>query len=249
MSTIAIGDIHGSFAALESLLDVVLSGIQRDDTLVFLGDTIDRGPDSKKCVELIRSLVSSASFEVVTLLGNHEEWMLATLDDFTKHSWLLNIEAFDTITSYSPDAAERIRAALVAAGPAVIVDRVELPYELFFDSVPASHLEFFRNLKRCHQTEDVLCVHGGLDPNLESIEEQRPRDMTWGCEGFPERYRGTRPVVYGHKNFRDTDDAGRPVPHVLANETFGIDTLSSGVLTAMRFPDGKIIQTLSLIHI
>ena len=243
MATITIGDVHGNLAALQSLIDIVLPELCRGDTLVFLGDYIDRGPDSKNCVEEIIRLKYNAPFSVVTLPGNHEEWMQATKRDYTRHSWLLNIEAFDTIASYSVDAADQLRTAMENAGAAVITERIRLPYDLFFDLLPATHVEFFNHLKLFHRSGDVLCVHGGLDPDVESMDAQRPRDITWGCDGFPERYHGVQAVVYGHKNYHDVDESGRPIPHILSNGAFGIDTMSSGVLTAVRFPDGKIFQS------
>ncbi len=67
MATIAIGDIHGHYRALADLLERLLPQIHADDTLVFLGDYIDRGPDSKDCVEEIIRLKQDAPFSVVTL--------------------------------------------------------------------------------------------------------------------------------------------------------------------------------------
>ncbi len=120
MATFAIGDVHGNLVALQNLLELIFPELGNGDTLVFLGDYIDRGPDSRNCVEEIIRLKQDAPFSVVTLLGNHEEWMLATMHDYTKHSWLFNIEAFDTIASYSMDAANQLRTAMENAGATVI---------------------------------------------------------------------------------------------------------------------------------
>jgi serine/threonine protein phosphatase 1 len=117
MVTIAIGDIHGNHSALANLLQKLLPQIRSDDCLVFLGDYIDRGPDSKGCIEEIVRLGNEAAFPVVTLLGNREEWMLATMHDYTKHSWLLGAEAFATVESYSLPGARRLRLAVDEAGP------------------------------------------------------------------------------------------------------------------------------------
>jgi serine/threonine protein phosphatase 1 len=84
LATIAIGDIHGNREALGDLLEKLLPEIDSQDTLVFLGDYIDRGPDSRGCIEEIVRLAREAPFSVVPLLGNHEEWMLATMHDYTK---------------------------------------------------------------------------------------------------------------------------------------------------------------------
>jgi serine/threonine protein phosphatase 1 len=243
MATVAIGDIHGNIAALRDLLETVVPELTTDDTLVFLGDYVDRGADTKSCVEEILRLERECSFSVVELLGNHEEWMLATMHDYSRHSWLFNIEAFDTIASYSPEAAQRLRSEMENTGPALLTEQVRLPYNLFFDAIPQTHVEFFENLKLVYGSEDVLCVHGGLNPDVESLEAQRPRDIIWGCYGFPERYHGEQAVVYGHKNFHEVDERGWPMPHILDNATFGIDTISSGVLTAMRFPNRQISQS------
>ena len=109
MATVAIGDIHGNLLALENLLDKVLPDLDKTDTLVFLGDYIDRGPETKRCVDLITSLRLNSEFSVVTMMGNHEEWLLATMHDYTRHSWLIGAESFDTIASYSPRAATQLR--------------------------------------------------------------------------------------------------------------------------------------------
>jgi serine/threonine protein phosphatase 1 len=73
---IAIGDVHGSAKALATLLEGILP--TQEDTLVFLGDYIDRGPDSRGVVEQVVALPERCT--VVPLLGNHEEMMLAALE-------------------------------------------------------------------------------------------------------------------------------------------------------------------------
>ena len=78
MSTIAIGDIHGNLRALEDLLSRITPELNAGDTVVFLGDYIDRGPDAKGCIQTILDFRRTTNGRVVTLLGNHEEWMLRT---------------------------------------------------------------------------------------------------------------------------------------------------------------------------
>jgi serine/threonine protein phosphatase 1 len=78
MGTIAIGDIHGNLRALEDLLNGISKEVGAEDTVVFLGDYIDRGPDSKGCIERIIAFQSDMKANVVPLLGNHEEWLLQT---------------------------------------------------------------------------------------------------------------------------------------------------------------------------
>ena len=143
MSSIAIGDIHGNFLALDNLLDYLAPYIRAEDTIVFLGDYIDRGPDSKKCIDRILSLRSYYHERVVTLLGNHEQWMMRTYEDHASHSWLFGMEAFNTIRSYSPDAERRLQNEAAKEALRPITDGVPLPYKIFFEAVPREHIEFF----------------------------------------------------------------------------------------------------------
>ena len=244
MATFAIGDVHGNLVALQNLLELILPELDNGDTLVFLGDYIDRGPDSKNCVEEIIRLKQDTQLSVVTLLGNHEEWMLATMRDYARHSWLLGADAFETVRSYSPSAARLLRKEVERAGPRLITDEVELSYEAFFDAMPASHKRFFEELQLFHEADDAIFVHAGIDPNGGPPEEQDSRELTWGlCHDFPDGYKGPNKVVYGHRDNRFTDESGWPRPFVLNELTYGIDTISTGVLTAIRMPDGKVFQS------
>lgn len=85
--TLAIGDVHGCQEQLEVLLDALrLTG---EDHVVFLGDYVDRGPDSKGVIDRVLRL--SMSHRVTTIMGNHEEMMLAARADQAKRGdWMLN---------------------------------------------------------------------------------------------------------------------------------------------------------------
>ena len=242
MPTIAVGDIHGNLLALNHLLAQIVPRLRPEDTLVFLGDYIDRGPDSCGCVERIIRLKVEARFSVVTLLGNHEQWMLKSLRDPTCHSWIVGMEAFETIASYSADAAADLRAALEQAGLRLITEKITLPYHVFFDLLPLDHLRFFQQLELFHRTADVICVRAGVDLGGQLIS-QDPEIFVWGPDGFPDEYRGKDWVVYGHRNNTVEDSNGWPQPSVRVNRTYGIDTIAKGVLTAMRFPDTRIFQS------
>jgi predicted MPP superfamily phosphohydrolase len=146
VATIAIGDIHGNVAALEDLLEQVTCDLTANDAVVFLGDYIDRGPSSKACIDRILDFRSRSNVKVVTLLGNHEDRLLRTLRDPTRHSWLLGMEAFDKIASYSPAAATELRRAAEEAGAKLLTERTALPYDAFFSCVPHTHIAFFEAL-------------------------------------------------------------------------------------------------------
>jgi|SRR5438270_5256435 len=117
MSTVAVGDIHGNVLALDDLLAQIVPAMRPEDTLVFLSDYIDRGPDTRGCVDRIVRLKVEADFAVVTLLGNHEQWMLKSLVDRTSHSWVIGMEAFDTIATIPRTRRASFRA------PSSVYDR------------------------------------------------------------------------------------------------------------------------------
>jgi serine/threonine protein phosphatase 1 len=242
MGTVVVGDVHGNSAALCDLLDRLIPELTRDDVTVFLGDYIDRGPDTKACIDQILQFRNSAPGPVIALMGNHEDWLLRTYRDFTRHSWVLGMEAFETIRSYSQEAERLLRVELERAGLSLVTDRVRIPYEIFFNKMPDRHLDFLRNLKTCWRTPDAFCSHGGVDPCKASPETQDTEDLLWGTDAFPVRYQGKDLIVYGHWGNAILDQSGWPAPNV-SGRTIGIDTISHGVLTAIRLPDERIFQS------
>jgi serine/threonine protein phosphatase 1 len=241
MATIGIGDIHGQLKPLRDLLERLRPNIGAGDTVVFLGDYIDRGTDTRACIDAILEFKATVASAVVCLRGNHEDWFLHTMRDYTQHAWLLGMEADDTIRSYSPSAAKAIRAAAREARHAVYAGTCALPYDFFFDLLPAAHREFFETLGLYHETPECLCSHGGLDPAVASLDDQG-RALIWGAQGFPAEYTGERAVVYGHMNNAHVDDDDWPHPRIVRN-TYGLDTIAHGVLTAIRLPGPYVLQS------
>ena len=242
MATLAIGDIHGNINALDDLLAQIEPELTPADTVVFLGDYIDRGPSSKACIERLLEFRAGSAASVVTLLGNHEDWFLRTLRDPTRHSWLLGMEGIDTVASYSVDAAIELRRAAEEAGPALFTSRVALPYDAFFSCVPETHIAFFESLVPSHRTAEAIYVHGGVDPDIPRLEDQPVMALVWGTDGFQHLYDGHDTIVYGHWNNAVVDANGWPQPRII-NRTVGIDTSSHGVLTAFGLPGGRIVQS------
>jgi serine/threonine protein phosphatase 1 len=242
MASIAIGDIHGNVAALDDLLAQLEPTLTSQDTIVFLGDYIDRGTHSSQVVDRILHLRHESKATVVALKGNHEHWLLKTMADYTKHSWLLATEAYSTIRSYSAAAADALHAAaLTIDRDALYGGLAPLPYDRFFDALPPAHVSFFRELLLFHQTADGTFVHAGVDVEIQSLEKQSPFALLMGTFTFPDRYAGPSVVVYGHHDNADVRN-GWPHPRV-APWTIGIDTISHGVLTAVRLPDRTIYQS------
>ena len=242
MATIAVGDIHGHRLALEDLLGQLAGEVAKGDTVVFLGDYIDRGPDSKGCIDAILRFRSEVKAEIVCLLGNHEDWLLRTMANHERHSWLLGMEALTTIRSYSSAAAQMLHEAASNAGAALFEGHHALPYEAFFQCVPEEHLRFLGTLREYHQTADCVCAHGGLDPLVARLDAQKRDALIWGAGTFPDRYQGADFVVYGHRNNAVLNDEGWPMPMVIGR-TIGVDTISHGVLTGIRLPDQRIFQS------
>ena len=242
MATIVVGDVHGNSAALSDLLDRLVPELKPEDCTVFLGDYIDRGPDARTCIDQILQFRDAAPGTVVTLMGNHEDWLLRTYRDYTRHSWVLGMEAFETIRSYSLQAERLLRLELERAGLSLVSGRVLIPYDIFFNEVPARHLGFLQNLKPYWRTPDAVCVHGGIDPRGAAPEEQDTETLLWGTDSFPAQYHGTDLIVYGHWNNAIINRSDWPEPNV-SGRTIGIDTISHGVLTAIRLPEGQVFQS------
>src|SRR3954471_1902245 len=104
--TNAIGDIHGRL----DLLTTVLAQIEqhragRDRTIVFLGDYIDRGPDSAGVIAPVRKLQAQEPDAIVCLKGNHEDLMLKAYRDESKvNLWVMN-GGYETMASFGPERA------------------------------------------------------------------------------------------------------------------------------------------------
>jgi serine/threonine protein phosphatase 1 len=241
VSTFAIGDIHGLATALERVLARIQPRVEPGDTVVFLGDYIDRGPDSKACIDQIIHFAGQVSAPVITLLGNHEQWLLRTRRDFTDHSWLLGMEGFTTIESYAPSAASALREEMNAAGVELYTGKVRLPYELFFDTMPPSHLRFFDALDRCHRSPDAFCSHGGCNPAGGPLDTQSEHDLVWGSRAFLESFDGPDFIVYGHWANAQAGEAGAWLP-ARSPFSLGIDTSAHGIVTAVQLPDVEVLQ-------
>jgi serine/threonine protein phosphatase 1 len=242
MATLAVGDIHGCLPPLTEILERLRRETTVEDTVVFLGDYIDRGPSSRQCVQAILDFKQDVPARVVCLLGNHEDWMLETLHDSGSHSWLLGMGGLETIESYSADAATAIREAIKDRGSALYLGKCELPYEAFFDAVPRAHREFFDQLQFSIRTDDCFCSHAGVDPEIERLEDQMYSTLVWGASRFPDEYRRDETIVYGHWNNAVIDGDGWPGPRIVGR-TYGIDTIKHGVLTAVSLPGGHVIQS------
>lgn len=184
----AIGDIHGRSDLLRSLL----AQIRRDEaisapaetTIIFLGDLIDRGPDSAGVIDQIMEL--QARYKVRGVAGNHEEMFLASLasDDVLRK--FLAHGGREMVLSYMGDVEAYNRLSISDL-------REQLP-----DIIPSSHIDFLRGLTDMIVIGDYVFVHAGIRPGV-PLDRQDPRDLRWIREGFLEDDRETGfVVVHGH---------------------------------------------------
>ncbi|MGE4277991.1 MAG: metallophosphoesterase [Magnetospirillum sp.] len=221
LAVYAVGDIHGRLDLLDRLLSTIATDVSVTSPLqvsvVFLGDMVDRGPDSRGVIDRLAAgpppTLSGA--EWVCLRGNHEEAMQDFLADSSTGGRWFPWGGLETVRSYVGE-----EAMLGWRG-----DMAEAQLS-FRRHVPTSHRRFLDNLKLTHQIGDYLFVHAGIKPGV-ALDQQHPADLLWIRHEFldDERWHG-RMVVHGH-----TPDLQ---PQVRSNR-LGIDTMAydSGVLTAL----------------
>lgn len=178
--TIAIGDIHGHSAALKLIIDLVAP--RPDDTIVLLGDYIDRGPDSKGVIEQIIELGKRC--HVVPLMGNHEEMLLDAKKD---------IGSFQTWFENGGDTA------LQSYGT-----------EDDMNCIPQEHIDFFASLRRFHETESHFFIHANYAPNWR-LEQHDSNTALWlPLTDIPGPHYSGKIAVLGHTPQPDGEilDAG-----------------------------------------
>ena len=224
-----IGDIHGRLDLLREMHQLILAdaaGFNGGKMLIYLGDYIDRGENSKGVIDLLLGS-PLAGFRLVHLLGNHEQ----TLLDFLQHP--REVAAWLTYGG---------RAALLSYGVAVRGDPVREALEEVRDELerrlPRAHLEFFQRLEMMHIAGSYCFVHAGIRPGV-PLQEQRYEDLLWIREDFTEsRTIHEHIVVHGHSITPEVD--WRP-------NRIGIDTgaFHTGVLTCLVLEgaEQRLLQT------
>jgi serine/threonine protein phosphatase 1 len=213
----AIGDIHGRLDCLESLLQRIEDEplpVGRRRQILFLGDLIDRGPDSSGVVERVMAMVT-ASPDVHCLAGNHEELLLRAAEGNRQALGVFaRVGGRETLLSYGVDADTYEHCDL---------DGVR---QLILDHVPARQLDFLRDLPDYRVVGDYLMVHAGIRPGV-ALTDQKSSDLRWIRAPFLDHGgRFEHFVIHGHTV---TDG-----PDIRSNR-IGIDTgaYMTGTLTAL----------------
>jgi len=243
MRTIAIGDIHGDLAGLDRLLSR-LPPFKPEDTLVFLGDYCDRGPDSRGVIDRVRQLQDSGRFRVVALRGNHEDtWVRAHATPH--HAFLLHKHngCLATWRSYvgrppgPPDQALSDRD---------LRSLLDVPSWL-----PRDVVRWMKALPPWFEDDFAIYVHAGLDFQGRGFVHPslgREKPLFWSRDlDFFRGYHGKR-VVFGHTRTRELPDdhldpraraAVDPEDVWHRGDLIGLDTGAGmgGSLSAVSLPD------------
>lgn len=217
----AIGDIHGAADALDRLIEKIdqdAGGLDRAQ-LIFLGDYVDRGADSKGVIERLIGIQKQYT-NAVFLKGNHEAVMLDFLADPEAALEWLEWGGDQTLRSYG------VAGALTKSGNVLS--------KALSDALPKSHRAFLSGLSIKYRAGDYFFVHAGIRPGV-AIDDQDDEDLMWIRKSFhdaPENKRPDLTIVHGHHPTKKPVDAGWRI---------GVDTGAcwSGVLTAVRLIDDK----------
>ncbi len=172
---IAIGDIHGCAAALRTLLEAI--NARADDTLITLGDCVDRGPESAQVIEQLLALRDKC--RLVPLLGNHEEMMLNFVDGRPQPDDWFECGGAETVESYR-DADGK------------------------FFPVPPQHIDFIRTWGDCFETDTHFFVHASYEAER-PLAQQHWQTMRWQSLkfGVPDPHESGKIAIVGHTSLKN----------------------------------------------
>ena len=208
---LAIGDIHGCITALRTLVEFV--GLRPDDTIVFLGDYVDRGPDSASVIDFVIEL--GKKHHVKPLRGNHEIMML---DAREQKSWL------GPWLSYGGDATLQSYAASVDESGS-------------FADIPDAHYDFLENqLLDYYECDTHFFVHANADPKV-ALQMQKEPALFWQKYNNPGPHCSNKIMVCGHT----AQFSGEPVSNAssICIDTWAY---GEGWLTCLDVASGTIWQ-------
>ena len=220
----AVGDIHGRLDLLAPLTDAIVldsaGGSHQQTVVIFLGDYIDRGPDSRGVLHHLTRLPQVHGIEWRFLKGNHEEAMMRFLKDpGFGSSWC----------DYGGDAA----LGSFGLKPPTMRHRLDEWVRLAADlnhKLTVEERSFLEDLQLCTEVGDYFFAHAGARPGR-SLSKQSPEDLLWIRKSFLDSTHAfSKIVVHGHTPEKAVFSDHRRV---------GVDTKAyeSGVLSALRLQD------------
>jgi serine/threonine protein phosphatase 1 len=214
----AVGDIHGHASELGALLDHITKtkNLGVDDLIIFVGDYIDRGPQSKQVVDLLLDL-RRAWPQTVFLRGNHEDMLLSFLGlGGEGGEFYLKNGGAEFFASYGLEPAGSL---------------VELRA-----SLPVEHVDFFSSLEYGVILAEFLFVHAGVAPKRK-LSQQTPSDLLWIRKEFIHSPHSIgKTVVFGHTAFNQI--------HIELPYRIGIDTgvAYGNKLSVVELVNGELFQ-------
>jgi serine/threonine protein phosphatase 1 len=221
----AISDIHGCADLLQEMFTVIDRDLANARPMrsihVFLGDYIDRGPDSRQTIDLL--INRSRDHESVFLKGNHEAFLFdvlkspANLQGWKQYGGLQTLVSYGLTPSLNPDEAEQ----------------TELITELAH-RIPSYQRRFFNNLRLRFVCGDFYFVHAGVRPGI-PLAQQKEEDLLWIREEFLEsEERFSKYIVHGHTPVREPD---------MRSNRINIDTgaYATGNLTLLTIQGDRIL--------
>jgi len=188
----AIGDIHGQITELHRALALIEADGGPDAPVVFLGDYIDRGPDSRAVIDaLIDGHAQGRNWTF--LKGNHDRMFCWFMEETPRHEDYLPVElnwlhprlgGDTTLASYGVEFTPRTRAKKV--------------HRLAREAVPRAHIDFLEAMPLTFETDDLFFVHAGILPGL-PFHQQIEHDLLWIRQEFHNDTRmHPKLVVHGH---------------------------------------------------
>jgi serine/threonine protein phosphatase 1 len=214
----AFGDIHGCRRELEVLLESLRSDhhVTKADQFVFIGDYIDRGPDSKGVIDTLLAWKKDHP-KTIFLKGNHEDMLLGFLGigGSSGAVYLVN-GGTEFFKSYGIEPTG--------------------PVSEMVNSLPAEHLAFLTSLELGVSIGEFLFVHAGINP-ARALTDQTPHDLMWiRGEFLPAEHNAGKTVVFGHTPFADV--------MIHLPYKIGIDTglVYGNLLTAVELVEGTVFQ-------
>lgn len=227
---IAIGDIHGKLNLLQKL-EAKLETEDLNATVVFLGDYVDRGPNSKEVIDFIMNKNTFQKRERIFLLGNHESMFMDYINhNLSDNTFLLN-GGTATLQSYA--------------------NSLNIPFGNICANIPKEHLDFLKNLKLYHETDKFFFVHAGVDPY--KGRKSYPNDFIWIREKFLDVkfpiFNG-KLIIHGHTPYFKKPESGKDVEFI-PDVRLNLDTgacFRNGNLTAAVLTDDESFQNFKIIQ-
>ncbi len=202
--TYAIGDIHGCLDELKTLHHSLIrkADLVPYDTLVFVGDYVDRGPNSKGVIDYLINL--SQHQKCVFLMGNHEDMMLWYLG--IQHSGVsrITMQSAEYGAYWLPNGGGTTLASYGIDDVTAFHQSCENPRERLVEIIGEKHMEFLKGLQHFYIEDSNLFVHAGVSPGgseaetpEEALEHSTDQHLLWDREAF-QRPNNFGTMIYGH---------------------------------------------------